>query len=157
GMNPFEPEGGAELRPFEETTRAFVEREIAPVEVELRAGGATGLPPDVRAGLQRKAKANGLWCFATPAEYGGARLSPTQMVAVLDRAGRHPSSLPARGDGALGYDPPVFLLEANDEQRAKYLVPTVEQGQQWFVAITEPSGGSDPARAIQTQAERTAS
>jgi len=156
-MNPFEPEGTDELRPFEETTRAFVEREIVPVEAELRASGATGIPPDVRVELQRKAKANGLWCFSTPAEYGGAGLSPSQMVAVIEQAVRHTYSLPDPGDGAFGYDPPVFLLEANDEQRAKYLLPTVEHGQQWYVAITEPSGGSDPARAIQTRAERTVS
>ncbi|ASW55602.1 acyl-CoA dehydrogenase family protein [Plantactinospora sp. KBS50] len=153
-MNPFEPEGGEELRPFEETTRAFVEREIAPVEAELRAAGATGIPADVRTELQRKAKANGLWCFATPAGYGGAGLTATQLVAVLEQAVRHTYSLPDPGDGAFGYDPPVFLLEADDEQRAKYLLPTIEQGRQWFVAITEPTGGSDPARAIQTRAER---
>ena len=153
-MNPFEPEGDEDLRLFAETTRDFVAREIAPVEVDLRADGAAGIPAEIRAELQRKAKANGLWCFATPAQYGGAGLTPTQMVAVLEQAVRHTYSLPDPGDGAFGYDPPVFLIEANDEQRAKYLGPTVEHGQQWFVAITEPSGGSDPARSIQTRAER---
>ena len=154
-MNPFEPAGGEELRPFEETTRSFVEREIAPIEDELRAQGATGIPADARADLQKKAKANGLWCFATPAQFGGAGLSPTQMVAVLEQAVRHTYSLPDPGDGAFGYDPPVFLLEADDAQRAEYLLPTVEEGRQWFVGITEPSGGSDPARSIQTRAEKT--
>jgi acyl-CoA dehydrogenase len=155
-MNPFEPVGDAEMRPFQETTRAFVEREIAPVEVGLRAAGAAGIPPEIRADLQKKAKANGLWCFATPAEHGGAGLTPTQMVAVLEQAVRHTYSLPDPGDGAFGYDPPVFLLEANAEQQARYLVPTVEEARQWFVAITEPGGGSDPARAIRTRADRTA-
>lgn len=153
-MNPFELAGYEDLRPYEETTRSFVEREIAPVEPELRAAGAKGIPPGVRAELQQKAKANGLWCFATPAEYGGAGLTPTQMVAVLEQAVRHTYSLPDPGDGAFGYDPPVFLLEANEDQKARYLLPTVEQGRQWFVGITEPSGGSDPARSIQTRAER---
>jgi acyl-CoA dehydrogenase len=154
---PFEPALDPDLRDFEQTVRTFVEREIAPVEVDLRRTGAQGLPPDVRQQLQRKAKANGLWCFATPAEYGGAGLSPTQMVAVLEQAVRHTYSLPDPGDGVFGYDPPVFLLDANEEQREKYLVPTVEEARQWFVAITEPSGGSDPARTIRTRAERTAS
>lgn len=155
-MKVFDPEGGEDLRPFEETTRSFVEREIVPIEAELRAAGATGIPPEARVELQRKAKANGLWCFSTPAEYGGAGLTPTQMVAVLEQAVRHTYSLPDAGDGAFGYDPPVFLLEADDDQRETYLLPTVAEGRQWFVAITEPSGGSDPARAIETRAERTA-
>jgi acyl-CoA dehydrogenase len=145
------------LRPLEETTRRFVEREIAPLEPELLRTGATGIPDDLRAGLQAKARANGLWCFATPAEYGGAGLTPTQMVAVYEQAVRHAYCLPDPGDGAFGYDPPTFLLGADDEQKRQYLLPSVEQGRQWFVAITEPSGGSDPARSIQTRAEATPS
>ena len=34
----------------------------------------------------------------------------------------------------------------------KYLLPTVEHGHEWFTAISEPTGGSDPARAIRTTA-----
>jgi acyl-CoA dehydrogenase len=151
----FEIAQSEELDGFAATVRAFVAREIAPVEDELRASGATGIPPDLRAGLQRKAKAAGLWCFATPAEYGGAGLTPTQLVVVLEQAVRHTYSLPDPGDGAFGYDPPNFLLAADPQQRERYLVPAVEQGRQWFVAITEPSGGSDPGRSIQTRAEPT--
>lgn len=154
-MSLFEIDQSEELAGFAATVRSFVEREIAPVEDELRHAGARGIPPATRAQLQRKAKANGLWCFATPAEYGGAGLTPTQLVVVMEQAVRHTYSLPDPGDGAFGYDPPNFLLAADEQQRARYLLPAVEQGQQWFVAITEPSGGSDPARSIQTRAEPT--
>lgn len=154
-MSLFEIDQSEELDEFAGTVRSFVEREIAPVEDELRRAGAPGIPPEVRERLQRKAKANGLWCFATPAEYGGAGLTPTQLVVVMEQAVRHTYSLPDPGDGAFGYDPPNFLLEADEQQRARYLLPAVEQGQQWFVAITEPSGGSDPGRSIQTRAEPT--
>ncbi|MDX6234473.1 MAG: acyl-CoA dehydrogenase [Nocardioidaceae bacterium] len=155
-MFPFEPAADAELRTFEDTIRRFVEREIAPLEIDLRRTGATGLTTEQRAMLQAKAKRSGLWCLATPAEFGGAGLAPTQMVAVIEQAVRHTYSLPDPGDGAFGYDPPVFLLEANDEQRATYLLPSVAEGRQWFVAITEPSGGSDPNRSILTTARKTA-
>lgn len=154
-MSLFEIDQSEELAGFAATVRSFVEREIAPVEDELRHAGARGIPPATRAQLQRKAKANGLWCFATPAEYGGAGLTPSQLVVVMEQAVRHTYSLPDPGDGAFGYDPPNFLLAADEQQRARYLLPAVEQGQQWFVAITEPSGGSDPARSIQTRAEPT--
>jgi hypothetical protein len=52
-MFPFEPALDQDLRDFEQTVRSFVEREIAPVEVDLRATGAEGLPPEVREPLQR--------------------------------------------------------------------------------------------------------
>lgn len=155
-MFPFEPAAEPDLRAFEDTVRSFVEGEIAPLEVGLRRAGAPGIPPDVRERLQGKARASGLWCFATPADYGGGGLSPTQLVAVLEQAVRHTYSLPDPGDGAFGYDPPVFLLEADEAQRDRYLAPAIEHGQQWFVAITEPAGGSDPAGAIQTRASRSA-
>jgi acyl-CoA dehydrogenase len=154
-MTLWEIEQDPELTEFAATVRSFVAREIVPVEDELRHAGAPGIPPDTRQRLQRKAKANGLWCFATPAEYGGAGLTATALVVVLEQAVRHTYSLPDPGDGAFGYDPPNFLLEADQQQRAEFLLPTVEQGRQWFVAITEPGGGSDPGRAIQTRAERT--
>jgi acyl-CoA dehydrogenase len=153
-MMPFRTDAEGELGALEETTRRFVEREIAPLEPELRRTGAVGITSDMRRGLQAKAKAAGLWCFLTPEEYGGAGLRPTQMVGVYEQAVRHTYSLPDPGDGAFGYDPPNFLLGADPEQRERYLLPSVEQGHQWFVAITEPSGGSDPARSIRTSAIR---
>jgi acyl-CoA dehydrogenase len=137
-----------------DTVRRFVEREIAPLEEDLRRDGALGIPPDIRADLQRKARTAGLWCFSTPAEFGGAGLSASQLVVVLEQAVRHTYSLPDAGDGAFGYDPPNFLLGADERQRERYLLPAVESGMQCFVAITEPSGGSDPARSISTRAER---
>jgi acyl-CoA dehydrogenase len=39
-------------------------------------------------------------------------------------------------------------------QIEKYAVPTIASGEKTYVAITEPSGGSDPGRAIATRAER---
>jgi acyl-CoA dehydrogenase len=142
-----------ELDGFAVTVRSFVEREIAPVEDGLRRAGATGIPPETRGELQRRARASGLWCFATPAEYGGAGLAPTQLVVVLEQAVRHTYSLPDPGDGAFGYDAPSFLLGADRAQQERYLLPTVAQGRQWFVAITEPGGGSDPGGSIRTRAE----
>jgi acyl-CoA dehydrogenase len=150
-----EPDAG-ELALLASTVRRFVEREIAPREDTLRRDGALGLPPDLRTELQAKAREAGLWCFSTPAEFGGAGLSPVQLVAVLEQAVRHTYCLPDAGDGAFGYDPPNFLLSASPEQQARYLTPGVQTGAQWFVAITEPSGGSDPARSITTRAVRSA-
>src|ERR1700728_3842530 len=78
-----------ELKLLTSTVRTFVEREIVPHEEKLRRDGATGIPTDLRRTLQAKAKAAGLWCFSAPAEFGGAGLSPVQLVTVLEQAVRH--------------------------------------------------------------------
>lgn len=147
----------AELQLLVATVREFVTKEIVPYEDELRVSGARGLPDDLVKRLQAKARPLGLWCFGSPAEYGGAGLTAFELVNVLEAAVRHTFSLPDAGHGTFGYDPPAALFGASPEQREQYLVPTIAEGRQWFLGITEPSGGSDPARAIRTRATRTSS
>ena len=55
---------------------------------------------------------------------------------------------------AFGWDPPIAIFEGRKDQIEKYAVPTLDSGEKTFVAISEPSGGSDPGRAIQMRAER---
>jgi acyl-CoA dehydrogenase len=55
---------------------------------------------------------------------------------------------------AFGWDPPNVIFKGSKAQIEKYAIPTMQSGEKTFVAITEPSGGSDPGRAIQTRAER---
>ena len=51
--------------------------------------------------------------------------------------------------GAVGL---AQLYEASDDQKERFLVPTLRGEKKAFFGLTEPSGGSDPARAIQTRA-----
>jgi alkylation response protein AidB-like acyl-CoA dehydrogenase len=44
------------------------------------------------------------------------------------------------------------LFEANEDQKQRYLYPTLRGEKHGFFGLTEPSGGSDPARAIQSSA-----
>ena len=55
---------------------------------------------------------------------------------------------------AFGWDPPNAIFLGRKDQIEKYAVPTMAAGAKTFVAISEPSGGSDPGRAIQTRAEK---
>jgi acyl-CoA dehydrogenase len=55
---------------------------------------------------------------------------------------------------AFGWDPPNAIFLGRRDQIETYAVPTLESGEKTFVAISEPSGGSDPGRAIQTRAEK---
>ena len=142
-----------ELWTLSGTVSDFVHREIRPVEDELGAE-AREIPADRLATLQQKARAAGLWCFEAPARYGGGGLSAFQAVVVTEQAAKHRFSFPLAGGGAFGFSPPVVLYRGSAEQIERYVVPTIEQAWSSFTAISEPTGGSDPARAIRTTAVR---
>ncbi len=56
------------------------------------------------------------------------------------------------GCGVFGRYPPPVIYGGTEEQIQKYAVPTLRAGSYTFFAITEPSGGSDPAGSIQCRA-----
>jgi acyl-CoA dehydrogenase len=143
-----------ELRMLQQVITDFLVNEVHPAEIGARRDDATALPPAVVARLQPKARALGLWCFETPEEYGGAGLSSFAFVVAYQAAAKHTYSLPDPGCGVFGYDPPNILQSASQAQRDRYMKVTVDEARQWFIGLSEPSGGSDPARAIQTSAHR---
>src|SRR5882757_1335039 len=57
--------------------------------------------------------------------------------------------------GAFGGNPPNIMFKASPEQFDKYAKPIVDGTMsKAYTAITEASGGSDPARAIKLKAVR---
>ncbi len=144
----------AELRMVQDTVADFVRRELRPIEQSLPLA-ATCLPAEAVSALQQKARTAGLWQFAAPEEFGGAGQSPFEYVVTIEAAAQHAFSVPTPGGGAFGYDVPRILLKGSEEQIRRYYEPSVREGTRWFVAITEPAGGSDPARSIRTVARRT--
>jgi acyl-CoA dehydrogenase len=142
-----------ELRALSQTVETFVRKEIIPAENDLDPD-ATELPAGPLAALQRKARAAGFWCFDTPEAYGGCGLSAFAASVVTEQAGKHKFCFPFHGGGVFGYDPPTILLQGSHRQIEKYVIPAVEFGHPVFTAISEASGGSDPARAIRTTAVR---
>ena len=131
----------------------FVQGEDPPVEDELPAD-AREIPRARLEQLQAKAREAGLWCLEAPQEYGGGGLSAFQSVVVTERAAKHRFSFPLPGAGAFGFSPPVVLYRGSPEQIERYVRPTIEHAWSSFTAISEPTGGSDPARAIRTTAVR---
>ena len=135
------------------TVDDFVRQEILPVEERLPAD-AREIPADELTQLQRKARDAGLWCFEAPEEHGGGGLSAFQSVVVNEHAAKHRFSFPLPGGGAFGFSPPVVLYRGSPDQIERYVKPTIEHAWSSFTAISEPTGGSDPARAIRTTAVR---
>ncbi|MFF4127067.1 acyl-CoA dehydrogenase family protein [Microbispora rosea] len=131
-----------------DTIRAFVEREIMPLEPEVlrseRADGP-GLDPGVLRDLRLKAKKMGFWGINTPEEYGGAALGAVMSAIIAMEMGRTfvPFSFGGSADN--------ILYAGTEEQKQRYLIPTIEGERRSCFAITEPGAGSD-ARNIRTRA-----
>lgn len=134
-----------------DTIRRFMADEVRPVE-ERQEHDCYALPKGDLQSLQAKARASGLWCMASPEEYGGGGLGLLGQVIVAEEAAKCRMGAYVPACGAFGIDPPSVIWLGTEEQRKKYGVAGIEGGKKNFVAISEASGGSDPARTIQTRA-----
>ena len=137
-----------------DTVRRFMQTEVHPLEATL-PHDAAGLPRELLLPLQEKARALGLWSLQTPEEYGGAGLSVLGQAVVLEEASkcRMGAFFPALG--AFGGNPPVVMFGANEDQWKRFVRPMLDgTATKAYTAISEPTGGSDPARAIQLKAVR---
>jgi acyl-CoA dehydrogenase len=143
-----------ELVMLRDTVRRFMADVVTPIEDTLEHN-ATGPGPEHLTQLQAQARALGLWALQTPERFGGAGLSVLGQCVVAEEAAkcRMGAFFPALG--AFGGNPPSVLFSANEDQWARYGQPIVDgSAGRPFTAISEPSGGSDPARAIRCRADR---
>ncbi|MBC6447841.1 acyl-CoA dehydrogenase family protein [Actinokineospora xionganensis] len=139
-----------EEREVREWVRTFVRKEIMPLEPEVlrrERANQPGLPADELKALQLKAKESGFWGVQTPQEYGGMGLSAVMMALIEAELGR--SFVQFRFGGYADN----ILFHANDEQKQRYLLPTIAGERKSCFAITEPGAGSD-AKAIRTSARQ---
>lgn len=136
-----------------ETVRRFVREEIVPLEQYLDPD-ADELPSEDRERLTAKTRAMGLYGLDVPPEYGGPALDLVTRTLVAIEMAQHRAGLYAPCYGVFGGAGLAQLFEATAEQRQRYLFPLLRGEKKGFFGLTEPSGGSDPARAIRTRAVR---
>ena len=141
-----------ELRMLRDTIRRFMVEVVKPVEDKLPHDAYT-LEPEPLKALQRQARDIGLWCLETPSEHGGPGLSLLGQCVAAEEAAKCRMGAYIAGCGAFGFDPPNVIWKGTEHQQ-RFARADVAAGTKAFVAISEPSGGSDPARSIQTRAER---
>ncbi len=139
-----------EQRDIRDTVRAFVTKELLPLEEDflrlVREGGSR-LPRDEERRLRAKARAFGFWGLSTPEEYGGMALPAlTQSLIHIELA---KTCVPFR----FGGEADNILYGADAAQQEEYLKPTIEGERLGCFALTEPGAGSD-AGAISTYARR---
>jgi acyl-CoA dehydrogenase len=141
-----------ELRMLRDTIRRFMAEVVRPAEDKLPHDAYT-FEDEQRKLIQAQARELGLWCFETPAEHGGAGLSLLGQCIAAEETAKCRMGMYIAGCGAFGFDPPVVIWKGTQHQQ-RFAREDVANGTKAFVAISEPSGGSDPGRAIRTRAER---
>ncbi len=133
-----------------DTVRRFVVEEIVPLEADLDPD-AGELHPDDQARLVATTKEMGFYGFDIPAEFGGPGLDVTTRALMAIEMSQHRAGLYNPCYGTFGGAGLAQLFEATEEQKERYLYPTLRGEKLGCFALTEPSGGSDPGRAIQTR------
>jgi alkylation response protein AidB-like acyl-CoA dehydrogenase len=131
-----------EQRAIRDTARAFIRKEVVPLEHELLRRERAGQPGIERAELrelQLKARKFGFWGLATPAEHGGMDLPAIMQSLIWTEVGH--TLVPFR----FGGEADNILFHANAAQQDEYLKPTIEGERISCFAITEPGAGSDAA------------
>lgn len=135
------------------TVRRFVREEILPLELSLDAD-ADELDPADRDRLVGKTRSMGLYGLDIPPEFGGPELDLVTRTLLAIEMSQHRAGLYVPCYGVFGGAGLAQLFEATEAQQERYLFPMLRGEKKGFFGLTEPSGGSDPARAIQTRAVR---
>ena len=131
--------------------RRFVREEILPLELNLDPD-ADEIHAEDKARLVEKTKSMGLYGLDIPPEYGGPEIDLVTRTLLAIEMSQHRAGLYAPCYGTFGGAGLAQLFEATDDQKERYLYPTLRGEKRGFFGLSEPSGGSDPARAIQTKA-----
>ncbi len=136
-----------EQRMLQRTVRDFVNRELLPLEAEVlrrEREGHEGISRAQVRELQLRAKDYGFWGVNTPEEYGGANLGPIMLALVMMELAR--TFIPF----VFGGSADNILYYCNEEQKQRYLLPTIAGERISCFALTEPGAGSDAANIQMT-------
>ncbi|MCV6610070.1 MAG: acyl-CoA dehydrogenase family protein [Amphritea sp.] len=119
-----------------DTVREFVENELYPLEEEVERTGFVA--PEVGQSIREKVIELGFYAPNMPEEYGGGGLNDFDFTLLERELGRASMAL-----GVFWGRPSNILLACNDEQKEKYLLPTIRGEKYDALAMTEPDAGSD--------------
>ncbi|MEM8767276.1 MAG: acyl-CoA dehydrogenase family protein [Pseudomonadota bacterium] len=145
-----------ELLLLREQIRRFMREEVKPIEDKL-PHDATGCSSEDKAYLKGLAEKMGLTRLTVPEEYGGNPVSAMARVIIAEESAKCRLGGYAPALGAFGGGPPNIIWGGTAAQIEQYGIPCVEGKKRAFVAITEPTGGSDPRNNITTRATKDGS
>jgi len=132
-----------EQKMIRQTVRKFVQKELMPLEPDVLRNereGRPGITTEKMKELQQKAADLGFWGINTPQEYGGADLGQVMLAVLTIEISKTfvPFQFPGYADNILYY--------GNEEQKQRYLIPTLKGERKSCFALTEPGAGSDTRR-----------
>ncbi|MBL4583797.1 MAG: acyl-CoA dehydrogenase family protein [Pseudomonadales bacterium] len=134
-----------------QNVRRFVREEIIPLEEDMDPD-ASGPEPEDLERLKNQVRDMGLYGLGIPPEFGGPDIGIVTQTLMAIEMSQHRTGLYSPCFGAFGGAGLAQLFEATEDQKERYLYPVLKGDKHGFFGLTEPSGGSDPARAIQTRA-----
>lgn len=134
-----------------DSVRRFVREEIVPLEANLDPD-AYELPEADHRRLSQKVRQMGLYGLGIPPRHGGPDVDMVTRSLLAIEMSQHRAGIYNPCYGTFGGTVLAQLYEANEDQRRRYLEPLLRGEVQACFALTEPSGGSDPAGAILTRA-----
>jgi alkylation response protein AidB-like acyl-CoA dehydrogenase len=133
------------IRNLRALVRAFVEKEVVPLEPKFLNEGWAAVAPALE-DVRRRARATGLFAAPLPAEWGGAGLPLAEFAHMSEELGRSPL-----GPYAFNVQAPdvgnmeLLLAHGTQEQKERWLRPLVEGRIRSCFTMTEPEfAGSNP-------------
>ena len=141
-----------ELKMIQSLTRDFVSEQLKPLERDIlgRAADLSDaheyLPAETETGLIKMVRDMGLWGIGIPEELGGVGLSTLGICLVEEELAQ--TVIPFN----FGDVTPI-LFDSNAEQRARFLLPTMNRQKQPYLALMEPGKGAD-LTVMETKAKK---
>ena len=129
-----------------DTVRNFVEQEFYPLEDEVDRSGL--VPVTLGREIRDKVLELGFYAPNIPEEFGGGGLDTLTFTLLERELGRAAMAL-----SVFWGRPSNILCSGNDEQRQRYLLPSVRGEKIDALAMSEPDAGSD-VRGMKTFARR---
>ena len=140
-----------ETRILKDVVRRFVNDELMPLELSLpERANSLDLPEPIQNRLVKIIEDLGLAALDAPVEIGGAGLGLLDRCIVIEEVHRCTAG---RGVFAMRFAPVIYDL-GTDQQKEKYLYPTVRGELQGASAFSEPQAAGDMA-GILTTMEKT--
>ncbi len=143
---------------FVQRIRRFIDDHVLPCEADRKNyDEGENIRLDALADLRSLARQQGLWCLGLPREVGGQGLSMVGLASCYEEMSRSIFG-PVVFNAAAPDDGNMMLLSrvGTQAQKSRWLQPIVDGRIRSAFAMTEPmpGAGSDPARAMNTTAQR---
>lgn len=147
-----------ELLSVRESFRAFLDREVSPVEdrfkLDLDEGKFTPELREAADAIKRRSLAEGFYAAHMPEEVGGWGLSNLGMTLLVEEAARTGMRMALFSLGPPNPEAPTpLLMELPEHLRDTFIKPLMVGDTSMCFALTEPEAGSD-AQSIRTTAVR---